>query len=253
MHYSLFFFVIISLFSTERGFYLLALAFALLHECAHALAAILCSEKPQRINVTPFGFELKMKNMSYKNELKIAAAGPFLSGVLGLIGYGFNLHTVRNINLVLFLINLMPALPLDGGRILRIILWKTMGFARGNSVSRRASRISAALLFVFAFFPPFSPWLIIVAMVIFSYVEQRPQSFILIKKDFSKGPMPVKWFCADSDTDVISICRFFSPFYYTMVYIPSKDTYHCESEITEALKTRGAHIKIGDLPTRFNK
>ncbi len=246
VHYSVFFFVLMSLFAENRGFYLLAMLYALLHECAHASVALLLSEKLQRLNITPCGFELKIRTMSYKNELWVVAAGPFLSGILCLSGYAMGFPLMAKINLVLLVINLVPALPLDGGRLVRLMLWRRVGMANGNAIVRRISRFSAAMLFIFAFFPSFSPWLILISLLILTYTEQSLHTPMILEKDYSPH-LPVKWICVSPDTQLLSVCRVFSPFYYTMVFVPNFQQSISEDEITGALKKRGAYIKIKEL------
>lgn len=130
----------------------LAFGFVLLHELGHAVVA-----RKLRVNVS--GIELgflggaaKMTNLptTANTELLIAAAGPAVSLVLGGVGLGlaalFNsqlLALVGWINLVIAGFNLIPALPMDGGRILRAALSKRMSFVRATDVSVTVARVAA--------------------------------------------------------------------------------------------------------------
>jgi Zn-dependent protease/CBS domain-containing protein len=110
------------------------------HEMSHSLVARRFGLEMKGITLFIFGGVAEMADEppSAKAELAMALAGPFSSIILGLILFGINflakgsawpssVYAVINylavINLVLAAFNLLPAFPLDGGRVLRSILW----------------------------------------------------------------------------------------------------------------------------------
>ena len=111
--------------------------------CARALGVPL-----NRLRLTPLGaaLELDPRLMTPRQEALIAGAGPLASvitvGVLCLLmGHGLNdalLRDAAGIALALALFNLMPASPLDGGRLLH-------AYARGRLGERRAGDVCGAL------------------------------------------------------------------------------------------------------------
>jgi Zn-dependent protease len=125
----------------------------LLHEYGHALQARRDGMEIEGITLWLFGGVAKFKGMfpSAGAEFRIAIAGPLVSLVLGLLFLGVPmllglpstvdgvLFWLGSINIALLVFNLLPALPLDGGRILRSILW----YARGEFAS--ATRIAAGI------------------------------------------------------------------------------------------------------------
>ena len=124
-----------------------ALAFfasLLAHELAHALVARRHGIEVEGIVLWLFGGVAKLRGEAPNPDadLRIAGVGPLVSVVLGLAfgalaivfaWFGAGAITVAVfgwlglINIVLALFNLVPASPLDGGRILRAILWKLRG------------------------------------------------------------------------------------------------------------------------------
>src|SRR5688572_28968656 len=111
------------------GVFVVGLAFGsvLLHELGHALVARRLGVRVAGIELNFFGGAAKMIELprAANHEIAIAAAGPAVS--LGLAGLGFGLGAVTGawlftligwINLVIAGFNLIPALPMDGGRIL---------------------------------------------------------------------------------------------------------------------------------------
>lgn len=125
-----------------------------LHELAHSLVSIRQGIPVKRIKVFIFGgiAEIEKEPEKPGDELKIAIAGPVLSFVLFLFFLGCTflmtllgasqivlipLAYLSSANLILSLFNLIPAFPLDGGRILRALIWKFSGDCR------KATRIAS--------------------------------------------------------------------------------------------------------------
>jgi Zn-dependent protease len=113
----------------------------LLHELGHARQARREGMAIDGITLWLFGGVAKFKGMfpSAGAEFRIAIAGPLVSLLLGVVFVLIALipglpqavdgvvSWLGYINLSLLVFNLIPALPLDGGRILRAILWKVQG------------------------------------------------------------------------------------------------------------------------------
>lgn len=135
----------------------------LLHELAHAIAAQRAGVQLRSITLFLFGgvSELHDEAPRPSSELKIALAGPATSLVAAGVFFASSLAvralggaepvwmflgTVGGINLLLVAFNLIPAFPLDGGRILRAILWKRSGDLR--RATRTASAVGALTGFV---------------------------------------------------------------------------------------------------------
>jgi len=124
----------------------------LLHELGHALVARRLGVHVSGIELSFLGGAAKMVQMprSANHEVAIAAAGPAVSLMLGGAGLGLGalLHVpllgmLGGINLVLAGFNLIPALPMDGGRILRALLTRKMDFVRATEVSVQVARVVA--------------------------------------------------------------------------------------------------------------
>ena len=123
-----------------------ALAIALtVHEGAHLLAAHCLGVGVSRLRLTPFGGAMSVDNpyaLSPLRLLAVAAAGP-LSNLLALLTAGALAHwrmlapgfslAFMQTNLVLFTFNLLPALPLDGGRIAYALL--SLKFSRERALA----------------------------------------------------------------------------------------------------------------------
>ena len=119
---------------TGRIFVFLTYAFtAVLHETGHSIAAERAGYRLNKITLTPFGAVASgnIEGLKFYDELYIAAAGPFLNLAVGILfvaiwwifpeTYAFT-DVCAEANFALALINLIPAYPLDGGRILSALL-----------------------------------------------------------------------------------------------------------------------------------
>jgi len=123
--------------------YLVAAAFVILlyvsvliHELSHSLVARGYGLPVRRIVLWPLGgvSEIDREAPTPGREFVIAAAGPALSLVLGGIGWGLYqvastgitgalIRQLMFANIIVGLFNLLPGLPLDGGRMLRAVIW----------------------------------------------------------------------------------------------------------------------------------
>lgn len=141
-------------------------ASVLVHELSHSIVAVLSGIPVRRITLFLFGgiAEITREPPDPKTELRIAIAGPATSAVLALAFWiavavlsastersalqgAFAYLAIANSFLLGF--NLLPGLPLDGGRILRAAIWKSTGDLRkATRVASLAGKAVAGALIV---------------------------------------------------------------------------------------------------------
>ena len=139
------------------GMFALFLALGV-HELAHLAAAKLTRVDIAEIRLMPFGGSARIENpyrLSPAQLIPTALAGPAanlaLAVLLAALAQWGVLNPVRTVeliapNLILTLFNLIPALPLDGGRILYAVLQRPLGERRALALGLWLSRSLAALL-----------------------------------------------------------------------------------------------------------
>ncbi len=161
------------------GIVLLIFAIVLLHELGHSLAAMAFGIKVQDITLLPIGGLARLERMPSKpwQEFIVAAAGPFVNFVMALALFPFVLWTIWaregdifhvlmmivaapsgwvliqflfTINVSLLVFNLIPAFPMDGGRIFRALLAMLFGTTAATRVAVWLGQVLAFLLGAYA-------------------------------------------------------------------------------------------------------
>ncbi|GAB2631592.1 site-2 protease family protein [Belliella aquatica] len=159
----------------------------ILHEFGHALAAQKYGISTQDITLLPIGGVARLEKLPEdpKQELWVALAGPlvnvgiflFLAIILTVVGTDFQNFEAMHIdansflmylavaNLILALFNLLPAFPMDGGRVLRALLAIKLPRAQATKI---AGGIGQVLALAFIFYGLFNnPILVLIGIFIF--------------------------------------------------------------------------------------
>jgi len=167
---------------------LLLFSFVVLHELGHALMARVCRVRTREIVILPIGGLARLERMpSGAVELAIALSGPavnlglgLLFGSLGLLlfdvpadwslGGGLRpavvVWSAAVTNFALMAFNLLPAFPMDGGRVLRALLSFFMPLERATRLATRVGQ-AVAIVFVVLGFAATNPALALVGMLVF--------------------------------------------------------------------------------------
>ena len=140
---------------------LLFSASIVVHEVAHAVVARLRGQKVTAVTLYLFGgaAHIETRNMRPIDEILVAAAGPLASALLAAIFLGSGAAVVGShfqaavllmnlglANALLAAFNLLPGLPMDGGRVLRGILEQRSGNA--ISATRRATSCGRTIAYI---------------------------------------------------------------------------------------------------------
>lgn len=192
-----------------RGLVLVIAVFAIVvvHELGHALVARRFGVRTRDITLLPIGGVARLERMPEKpiEELLVAAAGPSVNIVLalllwailaftggstsptgiGVVGGSF-LAKLMWVNVTLAAFNLLPAFPMDGGRVVRAGLALRMDYVRATEIAARLGQGMALLFAVLGLF--YNPMLLFIALFVWMGAQQE-STMVGLKRALSGVPI----------------------------------------------------------------
>jgi len=255
---------------------LIAFAVVLLHELAHVAAARRLDVRVSDVELLPFGGVSRIGSEVVINPLKevyVAAAGPASNLLLVGLAIAFKNYGLWDdglspfflqCNLLIAAFNLLPALPLDGGRIFRACLARRYGFREATHRAARWGQFCGAAIILggaagLAAGVSGLDVLIIGAFLLFAATrEKKAAAFHFIrhlaqKKEElnSAGTLPGKTLVSLDTVRLGDVIRTFVPQRFHLVYLLDRDWQYrgvvSETQIIDALLTEGADIALGSI------
>lgn len=212
---------------------------ALIHELGHSITAQKCGYKLVNITLMPFGAVVKgdISGMGYLDEIRVALAGPFINLAIGVglvalwwvfpESYPYT-ELAAFASLTLALINLIPAFPLDGGRVLlctlSLFLSRKIAVAICKGIGVALSLLMAGL-FVYSCFIEINLSLLLFALFMFFGVIDKSSGdrFVRIFEGLSPGGLKngkrIKSLAVSDDFTVRRLCRKIDGGYLYRVYV----------------------------------
>ena len=153
----------------------------LIHELCHSLVAKRFGAKVRGIILFIFGGIALIEDLPKepKKEFLIAIAGPMSNFVIAFICYLLMplsqlFYILAYFNVLLAVFNLLPAFPMDGGRILRSFLARKKGYIRATKIAAEVGKFLAILMGIIGILAV-NLWLILIALFIYVGASEEEQ------------------------------------------------------------------------------
>ncbi len=202
-----------------------------LHELGHALSAKRYGIKTQDITLYPIGGVARLEKMPEKprQELVVALAGPAVNFIIALllspilintdfvtdesskvliIGADNFLPMLGMLNITLAVFNLIPAFPMDGGRVLRALLAMKLGRVKATQIAAGIGKFLAFGFIVLGFYS--NPFLIFIGLFIIlgaNAEEQMVTTQALIVELTAKNAMMTNFISLDKDEPIANAIK----------------------------------------------
>lgn len=252
---------------------LLIYAAVLLHEMAHLFMALMLGIKVSEIELLPFGGRESIEDflaLEPGREIYLALAGPIFSLSLAAILYFTDLingpwrTTFINTNLLLGLFNSLPALPLDGGRVLQALLAGRIGYRRATRLTAGLGRAAGLVLLGWGFYmgwsKPGAVNCLVVGLFLFWAAgrEARLSYYLFMrflvgkKKELAgSGFLPAQHLVSSPSTPVRDLLNTSRPASYLVVLMVDESqqvtAMISEAELIEILLEKGPHCTLREV------
>lgn len=231
-----------------------------LHELCHAAVASVLGYRIDMIELLPFGGVVKIDGMCDAGRKAIAVfmAGPVGSALIflglseGVNHYGGIIAFAAEVNMMLALWNLVPAYPLDGGRIMNIFLRCYMSPQESLRRTVRISQIVAAVLLGYSGYCLLVKNEVLVSVILLAGMIWRwagresekggvlPFAVMAGKRRLlvKRGYLVTQWYTVHHDQRISEVIALFRPEVYTMLRVTRHDG-RCMATLSETMVWRG--------------
>lgn len=242
------------------------------HELFHLFAALLLRVRAGCIIVMPFGMTLRLSDNIIKEPVKetlVALAGPLANACMLCVGIFLKNYYIWAeqsfflfwyLNWITMILNLLPVLPLDGGRVMRAALTHAFGYLTGMKIMRRLTMmvsgvLMAAGLVLLAVTRLNISLVMVAAFLIYNMVEEKRRGDILVMRELLRSKekllkervINTKILAAAENTPAKKILKQLNYDRYHLIYVEQSrggGRFISESELIEAVLERGYGLRM---------
>ncbi len=258
------------------GFILALFSCVVLHEFGHSLTARRYGIKTRHITLLPIGGVAALEKMpdDPRQEIHVAIAGPVVNFIIAFFLYiylslehlpinqeelsvtgGSFLYRLMMVNLFIGGFNLLPAFPMDGGRILRAVLAMRMDHA---SATKKAAHVGQVLALAMGFLGiMYNPFLLIIAAFIWfgASMENNAEQLKTILGHATARHAMLSEFHTLSPEDTLAKAIEFtlagSQKDFPVGYHNNLSRVLHHSDLIKGLQEHGQHARISELPLQI--
>ena len=234
----------IVILSRNLKIFLLMYSIVMIHELFHLFAAYKFNVKIKGIKIMPFGMTLEIKDDYIKkpeHEILIALAGPFSNMLMIIMTYMLKAYCLFNTddmtffilgNMIIGLVNLLPILPLDGGRMLRAALTLQLGIIRAFQITLKLTKLFSALFLILGIYIWYitgfnTSVLLISIFTIFNIIDERERGYLTVMKEviyckeklLKAGILKVKNMAVAYNIPAQKLLKYFSYNYFCLITV----------------------------------
>ncbi len=253
-----------------------AYAVVFVHEIFHLFAALSVRVRVGSVIIMPFGMTMRLSGCIIRHtgkEIFIALAGPFANILMLVISHiiepfyptpSLSLYVFRFLNLSVLLLNLLPCLPLDGGRVLKVLLIRHMGYISAASVMGRISRILTIVLLVLGVLLLLVSHLNVSLLLVAGFLtlhmteERKQNEFVLMRellyekdKLRKRGLMRSRSICTVDSLPARKVLKMLSYDCYYIIHIVDENQNRLrpvtEAQVVDAVLQKGFAISMAEV------
>jgi len=258
---------------------LMVLFIIFIHEGAHILVSQRQGLPVKEVEIYPFGGVARTEGLleiEPEVEKKIAWAGPLVNLAIAVFCTSFYLHQLYwgwwdessvlffiQANLIMAFFNLVPALPLDGGRILRASLSGSYTYRAATEITVKLGRFLAVAVFlsgiILTWYGYFNLSLAAAGIFIFSAAAREKHLAVYTflrslgvkdKKILQKGGLKGEQLIVSEEATLLEVLRLFTPNRYHLVRVMEPRTRRLKKEITETALVEQALKEGVEIPLK---
>lgn len=256
--FALFLFLLIFLGYIDN--YFLFYLFICIHELSHILVSKLFKLSTYKINFLFLGLNATIKNFNFVTPYKkilILLAGPFSNLFFALIFYFLNYKTIYISNLCLFIFNLLPIFPLDGGQILFTLLEKN-GYIPIKIIITILSICLSMFIFIVGIIQiilfPYNFSLLLIGLYLFKYNIKYLKEKIYLSDFYyillcKRNSDKIKFIYSNENTKIKDMLKYFS-INRTLIFVYTKNKQHIlvdENKIAHEILNQNFNISLIEL------
>lgn len=257
--------LLILIMTINRGLFISVIS-VLIHEFTHIIVGRIYGCKLYQFNVRLTGTNAKLSDINDLKDfqkLNLYISGPSVNLLIFVLCFCVNkafsneyITMIGDINLGLFVFNMIPAYPLDGSRVLEIILSKWGTYRRAKKIVRIISHIFVAFLLCIFIAQlvegkiQFGLILIGGLIIYSSYIEKKSTIYIMMENLFKKGNLIEKYDYIENRSisvsyknNLLNLLRMVDKNKYNIFYILDEELKFLgiirEDELIESLKNYG--------------
>ncbi len=249
---------------------------AIIHEMAHLVVARSLKIRVVKIGILSFGAVLKLEEPHIKDPIKeilIAFAGPVANILMALLSVGIQTYYLPKAdNMIFFIygniamasINLFPAMPLDGGRILRAACVYKMPFLKAMGICKNVTKVMIVCVLLLGVYVLYVSRLNISVLLIgvflaFHLNHQRKEQQLIMMREFiyakekllKSKVLNTHNMAVLSDIRVYEIFKYFSYNRFLIFYVINEkmeiESILTETQVIEAVKQNGCKMRMGEV------